>query len=136
MAAREPAGGSSPRRYLPVSQPPASGLHGITPMPCRWQAGSTASSMPRAKIEYCGCSQTKRSRPRALGRPLRLHDPVGRIGRRAEVQHLALPHEVGEGAERLVEVGAPVEAVHLVEVDVVGAEAAQAVLAGLPDPPP
>ena len=27
MAIREPAGASSPRRYFPVSQPPASGLN-------------------------------------------------------------------------------------------------------------
>ena len=26
---REPAGGASPRRYLPVSHPPASGLNGV-----------------------------------------------------------------------------------------------------------
>ena len=39
VAVRDPSpraglgGVSAPLRYLPVSQPPASGLHGITPMP-------------------------------------------------------------------------------------------------------
>ena len=36
----------------------------MTPMPWRSHAGSTASSTDRAKIEYCGCSHTKRSRLR------------------------------------------------------------------------
>ena len=53
-----------PLRYRPVSQPPASGLHGITPMPYFWQVGSTEVSMPRTKIEYGGCSHRNRSRPR------------------------------------------------------------------------
>ena len=34
-------------------------------MPWRRQVGSTSASMPRASIEYGGCSQTKRSRPRS-----------------------------------------------------------------------
>ncbi len=56
--------GSWPLRYRPVSQPPASGLHGITAMPNFSHAGSTSASMARARIEYGGCSQTNRSRLR------------------------------------------------------------------------
>src|SRR5690606_17615894 len=44
--------------------------------------------------------------------------------------------EVGERAQRLVDVGVGLGPVHLVEVDVVGAQAPQAVLAGPHDPAP
>ena len=64
MAARPLVGMGWPLRYLPPSQPPARGLQGITPMPYCWQTGRTSRSMPRTKIEYGGCSQRKRSRPR------------------------------------------------------------------------
>ena len=58
------AGVGAPLRHFPDSQPPASGLHGITPMPYAWHTGSTSASIPRTSIEYGGCSQTNRSRPR------------------------------------------------------------------------
>ncbi len=59
-------------------------------------------------------------------------------GRRTSRGSRTLPgvHEVGEHAERVVEVDGPVEAVHLVEVDVVGAQAAQAASHGQHDPAP
>ena len=63
-SARVLAGGSFPLRQAPVSQPPASGPQEITPIPCFSQTGSTSASIPRTSIEYGGCSQTKRSRPR------------------------------------------------------------------------
>ena len=63
-SARMLEGGSLPFRQAPVSQPLASGLQGITPIPWRWQTGSTSASTPRTSSEYGGCSQTKRSRPR------------------------------------------------------------------------
>ena len=72
----------------------------------------------------------------ALGRPLRLDDQVGREGGRADGPHLALVDEVRERAERLVDVGRVVRPVHLVEVDPVGAETAQAVLARADDVAP
>ena len=34
-------------------------------MPWRRQVGSTSFSTPRTRIEYGGCSHTKRSRPRS-----------------------------------------------------------------------
>ena len=64
----------------------------------------------------------------ALGGPLRLDDRLGGEGRAADVADLALADEVGEGAERLVDVGVRLGAVDLVEVDPVGAQAPQAVL--------
>ena len=70
----------------------------------------------------------------ALRHPLRLDDRRRRQRRAAEVAHLALVHEVGQRAERLVDVDVRIGPVHLVEVDVVGVEPAQAVLALAHDP--
>jgi hypothetical protein len=50
-SARVEGGGSAPLRQRPDSQPPASGLHGITPMPWRRQVGSTSFSTPRTSSE-------------------------------------------------------------------------------------
>jgi hypothetical protein len=55
--------------------------------------------------------------------PLRLDDLAGGERGRADVADLALLDEVGERAERLVDVGVRDGAVHLVEVDPVGAQA-------------
>ena len=52
MVMRDPAGGASPRRYLPVSQPPASGLNGVKPSPRSAQSGRTSRSAPRSSSEY------------------------------------------------------------------------------------
>jgi hypothetical protein len=49
---------------LPVRKPNASGLQVSTPIPYRCAVGSTARSMPRARIEYGGCSVRNRIRPR------------------------------------------------------------------------
>jgi hypothetical protein len=62
------------------------------------------------------------------GRPLRLDDLAGAVGRGARVADLALPDEVGQRAEGLLDVGVGLGAVDLVEVDVVGAEAPQRAL--------
>ena len=53
-----------PSPNAPDSQPPASGLQLSTPIPYCWQTGSRSASMPRARIEYWGCSVRNRSRPR------------------------------------------------------------------------
>ena len=70
----------------------------------------------------------------ALRHPLRLDDRGCGKRRAADVAHLALVHQVGQRAERLVDVGVGTRPVHLVEVDVVGVEAAQALLALTQDP--
>ena len=57
-----------------------------------------------------------------------------REGRAADVADLAGADEVGEGAERLVDVRVRLGPVHLVEVDPVGAEAAEARVDLLHDP--
>ena len=48
-ARRVPGGGGSPRRYLPVSTPLASGKYGSMPREWRSQAGSTSSSALRRR---------------------------------------------------------------------------------------
>src|SRR5256885_2755851 len=70
-----------------------------------------------------------------LFRSLRLHDPRGLEGRGPEVADLALAHEVGQRAERLVDVGVLLRAVHLIQVDVVGPQTGQRLLDRLEDPP-
>lgn len=62
------------------------------------------------------------------GGPLGLHDAVGGEGRGAEVADLSRALQVGQGRQGLLVAGARVPAVDLVEVDVVDAEAAQAVV--------
>ncbi len=92
--------------------------------------------MPRTKIEYGGCSVRKRAKPAALRDPLRLDDLVCREGRRAEDPDLALPLQIGECPEGLLDVGARVRAVHLIQVDPVGLQPAQTVLDLTDDPAP
>ena len=78
---RDPAGAGSPRRYLPVSQPPASGLNGVKPRPCSAQSGSTSRSASRSSSEYEFCTQSKRpSRQRfaQTAAPSTLLSAVGR----------------------------------------------------------
>ena len=67
-------------------------------------------------------------------RPLRLDDLRAGERRGADGADLALADEVGQRAERLLDVGLRVGAVELVEVDPVGAQAPQRVLDGLDDP--
>ena len=76
----------------------------------------------------------KRSRPRRSRDPLRLDDLVGGEGRAADVADLPGAHEIGQRAERLVDVGVGLGAVDLVEVDPVRLEAPQAVLDRARDP--
>jgi hypothetical protein len=56
-------------------------------------------------------------------RPLRLDDLRARVRRGADRADLPLANEVGQRAERLLDVDGRVGAVDLVEVDVVGAQA-------------
>ena len=64
----------------------------------------------------------------AIGDPLRLDDLRGGNLRRAEGSDLAGAHEVGQGAEGLVDIGVRIGNAHLVEVDPVGLQPAQRAL--------
>ncbi len=68
------------------------------------------------------------------GDPHRLVDPLRREVRAADLEHLALVDELVQGAEGLFDGDVGVGAVHLVEVDPVGAETAEAVVDGAGDP--
>ena len=97
-------------------------------MPYFAHVGSTPRSMPRITIEYGGCSHTKRSR---LRRSL-VHcaSTMYSAGNVECPRYRIFPWwtRSRQRAERLVDVGVVVGAVDLVQVDVVGAEATQAVL--------
>ena len=72
--------------------------------------------------------------PAAFGDPLALDDLLGREGRRADRAYLPGPDQVGQGRQRLVDIGGRIGTVHLVQVDVVGLHAPQAVI-HFPDDP-
>jgi len=59
--------------------------------------------------------------------PLGLDDLIGRKRRTPEVPNLSGPHQIGQRAERLVDVGVRLGPVDLVEVDPVGLQTAQTV---------
>jgi hypothetical protein len=67
--------------------------------------------------------------------PLGFHDLRGGVGRGPDVADLAGPHQVGESAEGLLDVGFRTGSVYLVEVDVVGVQPAQGGLDLADDPP-
>ena len=67
------------------------------------------------------------------GRPLRLDDLAGGERGGPDVADLALLHEVGEGAQRFVDVGVRDRTVHLVEIDPIGAQATQTGFAATDD---
>ena len=79
--------------------------------------------MLRTKIEYGEVSETKRLRPRCDADRLRLRLVPRGKHRATEVTDLAVPHEIGQHVERLLEVRVEVGAMDLVEVDVIRAKA-------------
>ena len=128
-----PAGAASPRRYLPVSRPRASGKYGSSDCPVWASAGTSSASMARLSQEYSFCAETNAGVAAGPGDPVGVdHLPAGQVGR-AEVADLALLHQLVEGGQRLLDRGVRVGRVQLVEVDPVGAEPAQAGLHGDPD---
>ena len=72
----------------------------------------------------------------AIGHVLGFDDLLGGKRRAPERPDLALVHEVGERGQRLLDVSMRVGPVHLVQVDPVGPQPAQAVLDGRLQPPP
>jgi hypothetical protein len=121
--AREPSGGCWPGRYLPVSTPWAIGDQTIWPMPSSLAGGTTSASMTRHSIEYCGWLET--SGMPSSGERVAGSDLLGGPLRDADVERLAGADEVGERLHRLLERRLVVEAVRLVEVDVVGLQPLQ-----------
>ena len=68
--------------------------------------------------------------PMHLRGPVRLGQPPRREVGATDVAHLALAHEVVQRAQRFLDRGARIETVDLIQVDPVGAQAAQTVLDG------
>ncbi len=62
-ASRVPSGAASPRRYLPVSSPDASGKNGSSPTPTCSHAGTRSASTSRFSREYSFCAETNGVRP-------------------------------------------------------------------------
>jgi hypothetical protein len=101
--------------------------------------------VPQARGQDVGLDRAHEDRLRGLlghealeraiaGDPLGLDDLRGRERGAADIADLALVDEVGQRAERLLDVGVRIGTVDLVEVDPVGAEPAQGVLDGAHDP--
>jgi hypothetical protein len=102
-----------------------------------WQAG-------RQQVVLDGAGQHRVGRllgaepsvAAAVGGPLGLDDLRGGDLRRAERADLARPHEVGQRAEGLVDIGVRIGNAHLVEVDPVGPQPTQRPLDRFGEPPP
>ena len=100
--------------------------------PSSRHVGTTSPSMTRHTIEYCGWFETNGTRSStASAWPARIWSAVHSDTPR--YSDLALSDEVGERDHRLLERRLGVEAVRLVEVDVVGAEPLQRGVAALHD---
>ena len=92
--------------------------------------------MPRASAEYGGCSLVGRATPSASARWLTSSICAGENVDVPIARDLAGRDELVERGERLVDRRGRIGSVHLVQVDVVDLQPAQAVVAGLHDPAP
>ena len=125
---------SASLRYRPVSQPPGQRApddhaHAVL------LAGGQHRRLDAADEDRVGRLLAAEPHVTAPVRdPLRLDDLLGREGGGADRADLAAAHQVGQRGQGLVDVGVRVRAVHLVQVDVVGLQAAQAVLHLADDP--
>ena len=133
LASRVPDGAASPRRYLPVSRPRASGKYGSRRLPGVGQRGDQLGLDGAVEPGVLVLRRDEPGEPAGPGDPVGVdHLPADQVGR-AEVADLALLHQLVERGQRLLDRGVRVGRVQLVEVDPVGAEPAQAVLHGDPD---
>ena len=121
-AAREPAGGSSPGLYFPVNAPWPSGDQTICEIPFSRQTSKTSRSGARHRSEYCGWLDTNFSTP---GSASELRISLDRPLAEPDVARLSLAHDLGQRLHRLLERRVVVEAVALVEVDVLRPEPAE-----------
>ena len=123
--ARLPSGAGLPGWYLPLSTPCAIGDQTIWERPSSSDVGITSASMTRHSMEYCGWLEIS-WKPRSLARAWPSRIWLGRPLADADVEGLALPHDVREGLHRLFQRGLVVVAVGLVEVHVVRLQPASA----------
>ena len=117
-----PRRGSSPGAYLPLSTPWASGDQTICEIPCSAQSGKTSASGARQIMLYCGWDETNFAAP---GTSSAGADLLRRPLREPEVASLARLDDLGQRLHRLLDRNVGIEAVALVEVDVVGLQAGE-----------
>ena len=106
------------RRYLPVSQPPPSGLHGISPRPASMRGRhdlpldlADQQAVLRLQADRRRPGRARRARSYRLGQL-----PAGEVGETV-VADLAGPDEAVEGPQGLLERGQRIPRVRLIEVD-------------------
>ena len=108
---------------------PCSGDHGVTPRPSSSAIGMSSPSTVRSSSEYSICSATSGAQPRKLRDRLRLRDlPRRRVGE-ADVADLARRARDRRARASSPRSACAVPGVHPVEIDVVGLQAAQRLLA-------
>jgi hypothetical protein len=116
----------------PASRPPARVLHGIRPMPWYSKAGITSNSIARVVRFYRLCSDT-RPKPATIRDGLRDRDvPAGEVAA-ADTADLPLPNQLLHRLPDLLPRSGPVHVMHLIQIDMVGAEPAQTRLTSPPD---
>ena len=123
--------GRSVRVNLPVKRPFASGKYGRKPMPSRSAAGSSSSlDLAIEQVVLVLRGDEARRAERRAPRRRRPRSCGGREVRVADLAHLALLHELGERAERLLDRRRGVGRVLLVQVDRLDAEPLERALDG------
>ena len=126
LAARVPSGGSSPGRYLPVSTPWASGDQTTCEMPCWRQTSSTPlRSIAPPQQRVLGLAGDGLLPPVLVGQRDGRVDLLRRPLREPPAARLAGADGLREGGHGLVQRGALVVAMALVEVDVARAQPRQ-----------
>ena len=121
------SGAGSPRRYLPVRSPLASGKYGqeLDPeTPALGQDVALGLAMSRLS-SFCTLTNCAAPGSHAAARLAQLR---GREVRAADFAHLARAHEILERAERVRDRHGRIGLMQLIEIDSVGAQAAQAVV--------
>ena len=106
----------------------------MIPRPCASQAGMTSAWIAAVQQVVVHLGRDRPGQVRGAGRPVGVGDLPGREVAVADVADLARADQVVERPERLLDRRRRVRGVDLVEVDVVGPEAAQAVLDRPDDP--
>jgi hypothetical protein len=130
---REPRGGSSPRRYLPERKPPPRGAPGDHAEPLLQADRQDLALYVALHERVLGLQTDEPLEAVRFAHGQAPHElPTGEV-RDADVAHLPAAHEVGEGREGLFQRCGAVPTMNLIEIDVVGAESPEAVLAPLRD---
>ena len=118
--ARAAAAGSGRAVLAGQHAPGPSGDQTICEMPWAAHSGKSSASGACHSIEYCGCEETNRSESADVDGRL---DLLGRPFAEAQVACLAIGDDLLQRLDRLLDGDVRIEAVGLVEVDVVGLQA-------------